>query len=101
MPGVYYLKAGVMLMVLVPEGGQQRDLFSYSADYAKESKLMSTLDEVNRKYGRGTIKRASEGLNKSWAKRLDFKRPNNIGDWDELPIIGQSHSYQFQVNNRL
>ncbi len=90
-PGVYYLKAGVMLMDLVPKGGQQIDLFSYSNDDAKESKLMSTLDEVNSKYGRGTIKLASEGLNKSWAMRRDFKSPNYIGDWNELPIVGQSH----------
>jgi len=60
---------------------------------------MSTLDEVNSKYGRGTIKLASEGLNKTWAMRRDFKSPNYIGDWDELPIIGQSHSYQFRVDN--
>jgi DNA polymerase V len=91
-PGVYYLKAGVMLMDLVPKGGQQRDLFSYSKNDVKESKLMSTLDEVNRKYGRGTLKLASEGLNKSWAMRRDFKSPNYIGDWNELPIIGQDNN---------
>lgn len=90
-PGVYYLKAGVMLMDLVPEGGQQRDLFNYSDDDVKESRLMTTLDEVNRKYGRGTLRLASEGLNKSWTMRRDFKSPNYIGDWNELPIIGQSH----------
>ena len=90
-PGVYYLKAGVMLMDLVPEGGQQLDLFSYSAESTKESRLMATLDEVNDKYGRGTLKLASEGINKSWAMRRDFKSPNYIGDWNELPIIGQRH----------
>ena len=91
-PGVYYLKAGVMLMDLVPEGGQQLDLFSYSAESAKQTRLMATLDEVNGKYGRGTLKLASEGLNKSWAMRRDFKSPNYIGDWNELPIIGQDYS---------
>lgn len=90
-PGVYYLKAGVMLMDLLPEGGQQRDLFNYSTNDAKSSKLMAALDELNGKYGRGTIKLGSEGLNKSWAMRRDFKSPNYIGDWDELPIVGQDN----------
>jgi DNA polymerase V len=30
-PGVYYQKAGVMLSDLVPEGGQQTDLFGFSS----------------------------------------------------------------------
>lgn len=90
-PGIYYLKAGVMLMDLVPEGGQQRDLFNYSANDVKASKLMATIDELNRKYGRGKVRLASEGFNQSWAMRRDFKSPNYIGDWNELPIIGQNH----------
>lgn len=90
-PGIYYLKAGVMLMNLVPQGGQQRNLFDYSSDDAKATKLMTAMDEVNNKYGRGTIKLASEGVDNSWAMRRDFKSPNYIGNWNELPIIGQSH----------
>lgn len=88
-PGIYYLKAGVMLMDLVPQGGQQRDLFSYSDDDLKSTKLMTTMDQVNQKYGRGTIKLASEGIHNSWTMNRDFKSPNYIGDWNELPIIGQ------------
>lgn len=85
-PGVYYQKAGVMLMELVSEGGQQRELFGYSAEDNKASKLMSTLDNLNTKYGRGTIKLASEGTEKAWAMRRSFKSPNYTGDWNELPL---------------
>lgn len=91
MPGIYYLKAGVMLMDLVPQGGQQIDLFNYSDNDVKVTTLMNTMDEVNKKYGRGTLKLASEGINNSWTMKRDFKSPNYIGDWNELPIIGQPH----------
>ncbi len=90
-PGIYYLKAGVMLMDLVPEGGQQRDLLGFSDDDVESTKLMSILDEVNKKFGRGTLKLASEGVDKSWAMRREFKSPNYIGDWNELAIVGQDH----------
>lgn len=89
-PGIYYLKAGVMLMDLVPQGGQQRDLLGFSDDDVRSTKLMATMDELNKKFGRGTIKLASEGVNKTWAMRRDHKSPNYIGDWNELPIVGQN-----------
>ena len=88
-PNVYYQKCGVMLMDLVPEGGQQMDIFGYSNDNEKSSKLMETMDMVNKKYSRGTIRLASEGVNKSWAMNREFKSPNYTGDWNELPLIGR------------
>ena len=87
-PNVYYQKCGVMLMDLVPEAGQQLDIFGYSNDNEKSSKLMETMDMVNKKYSRGTIKLASEGVNKSWAMNREFKSPNYTGSWKELPTIG-------------
>ena len=90
-PNVYYQKCGVMLMDLVPEGGQQLDIFGYSNGNEKASVLMETMDKINKKYARSTIKLASEGLNKSWAMNRDFKSPNYTGNWNELPVIGQRH----------
>lgn len=87
-PNVYYQKAGVMLMDLVPSGGQQTDLFGYSDGATKASNLMATMDSINKKYSRGTIKLASEGVNKSWAMNRQFKSPNYTGDWNELRVIG-------------
>ena len=76
-----------MLMDLVPEAGQQLDIFGYSNDNEKSSKLMETMDMVNKKYSRGTIRLASEGVNKSWAMNREFKSPNYTGSWKELPTI--------------
>jgi len=82
--GVYYLKGAVMLMELVPSGGLQQDIFGYSDDDEKASKLMETLDRLNTKYGRGTVKMGSEGTNNSWTMKRNLKSPNYTGDWKEL-----------------
>lgn len=84
-PGVRYMKAGVMLMELVPEGGQQTDLFGYSKGAPQASELMRIVDRLNQRYGRGTVKLGSEGLRKAWAMRRELKSPNYLGDWAELP----------------
>ena len=94
-PNVYYQKCGVMLMDLVSEGGQQLDIFGYTQNDEKSRVLMETMDKVNKKYSRGTIKLASEGINKSWVMNREFKSPNYTGDWNELPVIGK------QVNHAL
>lgn len=87
-PDIYYQKAGVMLMGLVPKEGQQTDLFGFSDQAPKSSQLMKTLDNINQKYTKGTIKLASEGTNKYWTMRRSFKSPNYTGEWNELPRIG-------------
>ncbi len=84
---IYYQKAGVMLMELVPEGGQQTDLFGFSSNRPKATKLMSVLDNINQKYSKGTIKLASEGTDKTWAMKRRLKSPNYTGDWLNLPSI--------------
>jgi DNA polymerase V len=83
---IYYQKAGVMLMELVPKGGQQRDLFGFSSSSPKATNLMSVLDSINQKYSKGAIKLASEGVDKAWSMRRSFKSPNYTGDWSELPM---------------
>lgn len=59
-PGVYYQKAGVMLLNTVAAGGQQTDLFGYTERDEKSESLMSVMDRINNKYSRGTIWLASE-----------------------------------------
>lgn len=85
--GIYYQKAGVMLMELVPDGGQQSDLFGFTQGDAKSAKLMETLDTINQKYSKGTIKLASEGVHKAWIMKRGMKSPNYTGDWSELPYV--------------
>jgi DNA polymerase V len=86
-PQVYYQKAGVMLSNLVPEGGQQTDLFAYPDNSDKSGRLMETVDQINGKYRRSTVHLASEGTDRTWSMRRSFKSPNYTGEWNELPVV--------------
>jgi hypothetical protein len=45
-PEVYYQKTGVMLSELVPQEGQQKDLFAYSSSSNRSGKLMDAMDKI-------------------------------------------------------
>ena len=55
--------------------------------YSRAAKLMDTLDSINKKYSKGTIKLASEGVRKAWVMKRGMKSPNYTGDWNELPHV--------------
>jgi DNA polymerase V len=51
------------------------------------SALMATMDHINRKYSKGTIKLAAEGIERVWRMRRSFKSPNYVGRWEDLPRV--------------
>ena len=86
-PGIYFQKAGVMLMDLVPKAIHQGDMFASKVSKIKKATLMETVDALNRKYSKGTIKFGGEGLQQNWRMRREFKSPNYTNSWDELPRL--------------
>ena len=65
-PGFNYVKAGVMLVDLQPQGLQQGELDflgepanSPAADAAESSRLMQAIDTLNQRFGRGAVTVAS------------------------------------------
>lgn len=87
--GYAYKKCGVMLMDLVPEGSVPVDLFSGfdEPETQRAKNLMATLDEINVKMGRGTVRSAGEGIQKAWAMRSDNKSKAFTTDWSQLPTV--------------
>jgi len=86
--GYQYQKAGVMLSELVSRQYRQLDLFgSISTVDTKSSKLMSVMDQINARMGRGTIKLASEGFKQPWKMKQGNKSPNYTTNWDELICV--------------
>ena len=84
--GYAYKKAGVMLMDLCPAERVPVDLFSCFdlPDTQRSKTLMATLDEINAKMGRGTVRSAGEGIKKNWAMRSGNKSPAFTTDWQQL-----------------
>jgi DNA polymerase V len=83
-PGYVYQKSGVLLNGLVPAAGVQQDLFFGNANTKKSEKVMETLDLINQRYGRQTLKVASEGFNAPWKMKQEFLSPEYTTDWDGI-----------------
>lgn len=82
-----YAKAGIMLSELVPAEGVQIDLFSQSQGSLKSDELMATMDRINQKMGKASIKLAGEGINKPWKMKQDNKSPCYTTKWEEIPAV--------------
>lgn len=82
--GYEYQKAGVMLTDICSKTEQQTDLFGYQPTSKNTDKLMSTLDAINAKMGKSTLRLASQGFNAPWKMRQDNKSPNYTTSWDSL-----------------
>jgi DNA polymerase V len=83
--GYQYKKAGVILGDIGPEHIVQTDLFAEQDDGSRNT-LMATMDGINAKYGRGTLKLSNDGATRAWGMRAENKSPSYTTNWDEVPI---------------
>lgn len=87
-PEAFYYRAGVLLYDFVPLG-LQTDLLGEvnigAHDKAKER--MDTVDALNERYGRRTIRYAAEDLGNRWKPRQNLRSPHYTSNWDELPKL--------------
>ena len=87
-PGFEYAKAGVMLLDLHHADVEQGEL-DLDAHEPDRSALMTTVDAVNQRYGRGALKVASAGMageKRVWEMRQSLKTPNYTTSWEDLPV---------------
>ena len=82
--GYNYQKAGVMLSELVPAEGCQTDLFASQTAPIKSNKLMTVMDNINKKMGKESIKVASEGFKRPWKMKQENKSQNFTTSWNDL-----------------
>jgi len=86
-PNYNYAKAGVMLSEVVPASGVQTDLFSQAHASPKSTALMSTMDNINRKMGKESIKLASEGFRRPWKMKQGNRSPGYTTRWEDVPRV--------------
>ena len=92
--GFKYAKAGVMLLDLQPNCIAQGELDlgddEFLEDTADKARLMSALDAINKRYGRGTMKIASAGLDgdrRVWSMRQERRTPAYTTNWADIPSV--------------
>jgi DNA polymerase V len=85
--GYAYQKAGVMLSELQPRAMLQASLFSDTAANVCASRLMATMDSLNEKYGRNTLRVAAQGDGTRWRMKRERVSPGYTTDWAGLPVV--------------
>ena len=89
-PGFKLAKAGVMLMDLQPDSVQQGELALEDDDVQSTSGLMTALDQLNQRYGRGTVQMASAGLageRRVWSMKQERRTPGYTTCWADMLVV--------------
>jgi len=82
-PGFNYSKAEVMLLNLCQPGEYTDDLFAISQP-AEATKVMAVLDQINGRWGRGTLRAASVPKNPDWGMRREMMSQSYTTKLDQL-----------------
>ena len=91
-PGFKLAKAGVMLLDLQSDKVQQGELDLQGDDGVEaedRSRLMTTLDNLNQRYGRGTVLMASAGLagdRRAWSMKQERRTPAYTTCQQDMPV---------------
>ena len=87
-PGMRYRKTGVVFFGLEKAGApRQLDLFSPAA-VAQASPLYKAIDSLNKRYGKGKVFSAAEGIGEaSWKMKRAKLSKRCTTRWDELPVV--------------
>lgn len=88
-PGHKYAKAGVMLLELTPSGMDQHELKLDEDDGEDRSQLMTALDRINRRHGRGTVTLGSSGTGspaRNWIMKQERRTPRYTTRIDEIAV---------------
>lgn len=82
-PGMKYLKAGVILGRLVPEGAIQGNLF-VPAPENRNGALMDAIDNLNFSMRDDVVKYLASGLTRNWKMRQELRSRRFTTRWGEL-----------------
>jgi len=84
---VPYKKVGVVVSDIKSNQFTQLDIFNQSAEPKAVNSLMKVIDGLNSKIGMDTITIGRLKYKTGWTNKRDFKSPNYVTSWNELPKI--------------
>ena len=86
-PHYAYRKAGIILSGLVPSENLTKRMYD-DEQFEKQHKLMQAIDELNRKFGKDTVRFASVKTDGSWKMKQMRKSQSYTTNWNELLTVG-------------
>jgi DNA polymerase V len=84
-PEFQYKKVGIKLSEITPISQRQGDLIK--PNIISRGKLMTAIDELNQRFGRGTLKVSTQGAYKEWQMKSQMKSPCYTTDWNVIPWV--------------
>lgn len=84
-PHYAYKKAGIVLGDITPVHQWQHDWLEPSP--TASSRLMSAVDALNQRFGRGFVKISTQGAHAQWKMRQERKSPSYTTQWHALPCV--------------
>lgn len=90
LPGYQLIKAGVMLLELQGCDVHQCELDLEPEPGRDRSQLMTALDAINGRFGKGTLHVGATGATeqqRDWGMRQERRTPRYTTCWDEIPIV--------------
>ncbi len=85
--GYRFVKAGVMLMGIVPEDQVQLNLLEPARPIERDRAIMKAVHKINVSWGSNTVKYASSGLEQEWRMRRAKLSPRYTTKWDEMLVV--------------
>lgn len=88
-PSVKYHRAGITLHDFVPGSQLQTDMFGSidTGSHDKAKQRMTALDAINNRYGKRTVRYATELIANQWRPKYLLRSPRYVSRWDELPLV--------------
>ncbi len=87
LPGFEYKKAGVMLADIMPAADAPISFLEPNYLDDRRGALMQTVDQLNRRYGRDTVKIASSGVEGDWQMKRAKLSPRYTTCWKDIPKV--------------
>ena len=87
--GFKYAKAGVVLLDLQPDHQQQGELDLEDDHSEGPPQLMTALDGLNQRYGKGTVLMGSAvlaGDRRVWSMKQERRTPGYTKRWADIPV---------------
>lgn len=81
---------GLQLPAGGPDGSVEQGELDLDDGVQDRGTLMSALDDLNRRYGRGTVTMGSAGTagpRRQWSMRQERKTPDYTTSWKDMPMV--------------
>jgi DNA polymerase V len=87
--GLRYHRAGITLYDLVPDSVLQTDFWGdvNLVASASSQKRLKAIDQLNSRFGSGTVHYAAEDLSTKWQPKHMLRSPRYVSSWNDLPKV--------------